>query len=229
MYAVAMGYVEAALVIYLREMLFGNALQLFPLRALDPHLAIIEITREAMTIIMLAAVAYLAGKNRFDRVMYFIYSFAIWDIFYYVVLKAAVGWPPSIFTFDVLFLIPVMWVGPVITPVMIALLLAFTSAVLVKIHSKVPDLRIKPGNISVFAAGCIVVLYSFTSQVFHILYLSGSKGLEDYTPKTFDWLIFWIGYITMCAAVFKTLSESFHKMRSGVPGTPGQEPEEVIR
>lgn len=221
LYAVAMGYVEAALVIYLREMLFGNAMQLFPLRTLDPHLAIIEITREGMTIVMLAAVAFLAGRNRFDRIMYFIYAFAVWDIFYYVFLKMAVGWPSSIFTFDVLFLIPVMWVGPVVTPVLIALLLAAASAILVNIHSKLPGLRIKSVNITVFVAGCAVVLYSFTARVFHILYMSGPKGLESYTPKTFNWLLFWIGYLTMCAAVFKILSESFHKMRSGGPGTPG--------
>lgn len=223
-YSIAMGYVEAALVIYLREMLFGNPQQLFPLRTLDPRLALIEIIREGATIVMLAMVAFLAGKDKFERSMYFIYSFAIWDLFYYVVLKLAVGWPTSFLTFDVLFLIPVMWVGPVLTPVLIAALLAVASAILIRIHGKLPGLRINGWNIAVFVAGCMVVLYSFTAGVFHILFISGPKGLEYYTPRTFNWLFFWIGYLIMCAAVFKTLSDSFHKMRSESPGVPGQEP-----
>ncbi len=226
-YSIAMGYVEAAVVIYLREMLFANAQQLFPLRTLDPKYAIVEIVREGMTIVMLAMVAVLAGKNKFDRSMYFIYAFAIWDIFYYVVLKAAVGWPPSFTTFDVLFLIPVMWVGPVIAPLLIAGLLAFASAALLSLHGRLPDLRMRKLDILIFVIGCAVVLYSFTAGVFHILYISGPKGLENYTPKTYDWLLFSVGYLTMSAAVFRILSDSSHKMRSGIPGTTGEEPNEV--
>ena len=222
LYSIAMGYVEAAVVIYLREMLFANPMQLFPLRTLDPRLAMVEIIREAMTIVMLAMVAILAGKNKFDRSMYFIYAFAMWDIFYYVFLRVAVGWPPSFTTFDVLFLIPVMWVGPVIAPLLIAALLAFASVALVAIHRRVPDIRIGGLNVAIFVIGCAVVLYSFTAGVFHILYVSGPKGLESYTPKTFDWLLFFIGYLTMCAAVFRTLTDSFHKMRSATPGTMGE-------
>lgn len=227
LYSIAMGYVEAAVVIYLREMLFANPQQLFPLRTLDPRLAMVEIVREAMTIIMLAMVAILAGKNKFDRSMYFIYAFAMWDIFYYVFLRAAVGWPPSFTTFDVLFLIPVMWVGPVIAPVLIAALLAFASAALIAIHRRVADIHIGRLNVVIFVVGCAVVLYSFTAGVFHILYVSGPKGLESYTPKTFDWLLFFIGYLTMCAAVFRTLTDSFHKMRSANPRTTGGEPYKV--
>ncbi len=228
-YSIAMGYVEAAVVIYLREMLFANPEQLFPLRTLDPQLAMVEIVREAMTIIMLAMVAMLAGKKKFDRIMYFIYAFAIWDIFYYVFLRAAVGWPPSFTTFDVLFLIPVMWVGPVIAPVLIAALLAFASAALIVLHRRVPDIRIRGVDIAIFVIGCTVVLYSFTAGVFHILFTSGPKGLESYTPKTYDWLLFFIGYLTMCAAVFRTLTDSFHKMRSASPDTAGEGPYKVNR
>ncbi len=226
-YSIAMGYVEAAVVIYLREMLFANPRQLFPLRALDPQLAMVEIVREAMTIIMLAMVAILAGKKKFDRSMYFIYAFAVWDIFYYVFLRAAVGWPPSFTTFDVLFLIPVMWVGPVIAPLMIAALLAFASASLIVLHGRVPDISIRGVDIVIFVVGCVLALYSFTAGVFHILNVSGPKGLESYTPKTYDWMLFFIGYLSICAAVFRTLTDSFHKLRSASPNTTGDRPYKV--
>lgn len=228
-YSIAMGYVEAALVVYLREMIFGNPEQLFPLRFMDPRLAVIETVREFATLVMLGTVAALAGKNRFDRVMYFIYAFAIWDLFYYVALEIAVGWPPSFLTFDVLFLIPVIWVGPVLAPILIATLLAVASAVLVKIHEHVPELSIKGSSISIFVAGCVIDLYSFTAPIFHILFTSGPKGLESYSPKTFDWVLFSIGYLIMCAAVFKTITDSFHKMRSEKPRTAGEGPDEVVQ
>ncbi len=220
-YSVAMGYVEAALVVYLREMIFGNGQQLFPLRFMDPRLAVIETVREFATLVMLAAVAVLAGKNRFDRIMYFIYAFAIWDLFYYVALKIAVGWPASLFTFDVLFLIPVIWVGPVLAPVLIALLLAIGSAALINAHEKAPGLKIKGGNVLAFVVGCVIDLYSFTAPIFHILFTIGPKGLENYTPRTFDWVLFGIGYLIMCAAVFKTIADSIHKMRSEEPRVSG--------
>lgn len=220
-YSIAMGYVEAALVVYLREMIFQNTQQMFPLRFVDPRLAMIETVREFATLVMLAAVATLAGKNRFDRIMYFIYAFAIWDLFYYVGLKLAVGWPPSFFTFDVLFLLPVVWVGPVLAPVLIAAVLAIGSAVVINVHEKVPGLKIKVLNISVFAVGSVIDLYSFTGPIFNILFTSGPKGLESYTPRTFDWVLFGIGYLIMCAAVFKTISDSFHKMRSEEPRVSG--------
>lgn len=216
-----MGYVEAALVVYLREMIFGNAQQLFPLRFIDPRLAVIETVREFATLVMLAAVATLAGKNRFDRIMYFVYAFAVWDLFYYVALKIAVGWPASFFTFDVLFLIPVIWIGPVLAPVLIALLLAIGSGSLINVHEKVPRLKIRSMNILVFATGCIIDLYSFTAPIFNILLMRGPKGLESYTPQTFDWVLFGIGYLVMCAAVFRTISDSFHKMKSEEPRVSG--------
>ena len=61
---------------------------------------------------MLLAVAYIAGGNGPQRFGYFLLSFGIWDVFYYVFLKVLIGWPESLLTWDVLFLIPLTWVGP---------------------------------------------------------------------------------------------------------------------
>jgi hypothetical protein len=220
-YSIAMGYLEAALVIYIREMIFGNATQVFPLTLMEPRIAILEIVREAATILMLAMVGFLAGKERLEKWLMFIFAFAVWDIVYYIVLKIAVGWPASLLTFDVLFLIPVVWVGPVLAPLLIAALLGAASAGLLYIRNKAPGLRLKRGWIWIFGAGCAAILYSFTENIFHILVIDGPKGLENYTPKAFNWLLFFAGYLTMFASVLKTMKDSYQEMRSANPEPKG--------
>ncbi len=92
-FSIAMGYLESAVVIYLRENVFGNSMQVFPIRFIEPQLGGIEFVREAATIIMLLSVGYLAGRNRFQHSLFFVYAFAVWDIFYYIFLKLFTGWP----------------------------------------------------------------------------------------------------------------------------------------
>ena len=124
-FAIAMGYLEAIVVAYLRALYYPNGFN-FPLANLvQSEILLIEWVREFATIVMLVTVAMLAGKKFFERSAYFIFAFAVWDIFYYVFLKVILDWPASLFTWDVLFLIPWPWVGPVITPVLCSLLMIF--------------------------------------------------------------------------------------------------------
>ena len=81
-----------------------------------------EVMREAATIVMLLAVAYLAYERLVLKAVTFVWIFAIWDLFYYVFLKLLIGWPPSLTTNDVLFLIPRAWVAPVWVPVLVSML-----------------------------------------------------------------------------------------------------------
>ncbi len=116
-FAVAMAFVETAVVVYLRALFypegFYGTLATIPLFYYGT-----EVFREAGTIIMLAAVAILAARRGWwERVAYFLFCFGVWDIFYYVWLFALLGWPPSLMTSDVLFLIPIPWVAPVVAPV----------------------------------------------------------------------------------------------------------------
>lgn len=229
LYSVAMGYLEGALVIYIREMIFGNPIQVFPLRLLQPQLGAMEVGREIATVIMLATVGYLAGRERTERWLFFVYAFAVWDLVYYLTLKSLVGWPPSLLTPDVLFLIPVIWIGPVIAPIMIALLLGGTSMMLLRLGTIGAAVQFRPINIWLFIAGCIPVLYSFTGKIFYILIYRGPKGLENYVPQGFTWLPFFIGYIMMSFAALRALTESYHKMRSQPPDPTGADKKEVIR
>ena len=84
-FAVAMGFLEGIVVIYLRELYYPQGFD-FPLKLMPPELVSIEWIREITTLIMLAAVGIIAGKNNLQRLMYFLFAFGVWDIFYYVAL-----------------------------------------------------------------------------------------------------------------------------------------------
>jgi len=138
-FGIAFGFVEAVVVLYLRAaggLLPGFSATLsqaassspdldsqLRLAAQMPHsLMAIEPLREAATIIMLAAVAVLIGRTRRERWAAFLWVFALWDIMYYVGLRLTIGWPESLTTNDVLFLVPVAWISQVWYPVLVSTL-----------------------------------------------------------------------------------------------------------
>lgn len=94
----------------------------------------LELWREASTIIMLATLAWATGVKLRDRLAYFFLAFASWDIFYYIFLGFLTDRPGSLFDHDIFFLIPVAWIGPVITPVAISIFLIILSIFL--LHGK---------------------------------------------------------------------------------------------
>jgi len=106
LFAVAMGMLESSVVIYLRELYYPAGFK-FPLHATSYTVAVTELFRELSTLIMLLGIGMLAGKNKHERFAWFIYSFAIWDIFYYVFLYLLINWPVTLFDWDVLFLLPI--------------------------------------------------------------------------------------------------------------------------
>ena len=140
-FGVAFGYVEAAVVFYLRRLLDYHAdysvvdrhvyLDLGFIAFVTPDRPVLgtdavtsaEIGREAATIVMLVAVAYLAARSPARRLAAFLVAFAAWDLAYYAFLRVLTGWPASLTDIDVYFLIPVTWVGPVITPLAICTLM----------------------------------------------------------------------------------------------------------
>ena len=118
-FGIAMAHFEGVVVVYLRKALGmldsesnKESIEKFPRRYL-----IIEMTREAATIIMLVVIAYLVGNTWPQRGIFFLWTFAFWDLFYYVSLYILIKWPPSLKTIDVLFLIPKPWIAPVWFPV----------------------------------------------------------------------------------------------------------------
>ncbi len=144
-FGMAFGFVEAAVVVYLRAAVgllpgYGGSLadvarlsanifqQAQTLDELPRSLLAVELAREGATMIMLVSVALLAVKTTRERCAIFLWTFAIWDISYYLGLWATVRWPPSLLTTDVLFLIPVPWFAQVWFPILVSAL--FMGAIL---------------------------------------------------------------------------------------------------
>ena len=82
----------------------------------------VELVREACTIVLLAAAGVMASRRLAGRWGAFLVGFGVWDLMYYVTLWIVIGWPDSLATWDILFLIPVPWVAPVWAPVIVATL-----------------------------------------------------------------------------------------------------------
>ncbi|GIV21472.1 MAG: hypothetical protein KatS3mg023_3223 [Armatimonadota bacterium] len=146
LFAIAMGYVEAAVVVYLRALYYPDGfpvpvkLGAVPIRftripefenRMPRRILRTEIGREAATIVMLFSLALLAGHNPMQMLGVFLLAFGVWDIFYYLFLKVLIRWPESLKTLDVLFLIPVPWIAPVWLPVSVSTLMIVAGVSLV--------------------------------------------------------------------------------------------------
>lgn len=157
---VALGYFEAAVVIYLRELVYPSGFS-FPLVVLAEELLITELCREAASLVLIVAIAALAGGRFRDRLAYFLILFGTWDIFYYVWLKITIGWPGSLVDWDVLFLIPLPWIAPVIAPLLIAGLMVVIGVMVLVASARQHEFS-KPRLTAVLALlGTVPILYSF--------------------------------------------------------------------
>jgi hypothetical protein len=164
LYALAMALVEAAVVVYLRA-LYPVDGPLAALHAVIPHrLLVIEAYREAATILMLFAVAVLAGRGAWQRFLFFSLAFGIWDILYYGWLWVFLRWPPSPLTWDVLFLIPVPWIAPVLAPVIVSVCLVAGSLWLLSRQSRETGAAHGLPRLAwaLAGAGAALILLSFT-------------------------------------------------------------------
>ena len=127
-FALAMGYLEASVVVYLRQLLYPDGFT-FPIKQIGADHAFVELGREAATVLMLLAVAFIAERTKRGRLICFMLMFGIWDIAYYLWLLVTISWPASLLTWDILFLIPVIWTGPVLAPVLVSVLMIVTGLI----------------------------------------------------------------------------------------------------
>jgi hypothetical protein len=215
-FAVAMGFMESSVVIYLRSIYYPEGFA-FPLKLIDPHIAFTEIIREVGTILMLISVAIFTGRNRTEKLGNFIYTFAVWDIFYYIFLKIILDWPASLFTWDVLFLIPTTWVGPVLAPIILSLVMIVFSISISIASNKYPKPEITKLNWTLLIVGSLIIIISFTLDYSLFLFkefsvrelFSGDMNLElieyatRYTPRRFFWLVYIFGTFSILVAIFR--------------------------
>ncbi len=213
-YALAMAFLESSVVVYLRELYYPDGFD-FPLRAIDPDLAVTEIIREAATLIMLFSVAMLASRRRGEAVAWFIYAFAIWDIFYYVFLWLILGWPSSLLTWDLLFLIPLAWTGPVLAPVINSLTMIMMALPVIYFSRHGLRVNFKVHEWLLIVAGCLFTLAAYMMD--YTIFLSGKFSLgeifsltnsrevmayaETYVPVSFNWYLFAAGEMLFLAMI----------------------------
>lgn len=197
-YAIAMALLEAAVVAYLRTLIGRiDPYQPSPL-PVPQHLMKIELAREAATLAMLGAVAWLAGRERRARLGYFLVAFGVWDVFYYAFLVPMTGWPRSPLDWDVLFLIPLPWWGPVLAPVSIAALMIAGGTLVTQFprEGRAPW----PGRWALAAgtAGVALALYAFMADALRAPNWS-AQALGRVLPAKFDWPLFALALALMCA------------------------------
>ncbi len=224
LFGVSFGYVEAAVVVYMRAV-FGPVreqvlsgieyTELFPLIVSTQTLpdgpkyalyAKTELGRELATLIMLATVGLALGGSFRRWLAGFMISFGVWDIFYYVFLKLILDWPESLWTWDLLFLLPLPWVGPVITPVIVSLAMITAGVILLWREARGRPIEFYWYHWAAIYGGGATIIVAFCWDYRHIL--AGGQ------PEYFNWPLFLLGQ-GVGAAGF--LSAAW--WTSGVPGS----------
>ncbi len=200
-YAACMGWFEAALVIYLRLHFYPEGFS-FPVRTIPGEILWIELVREVATILMLIAVGYLAGRTPLERFGYFMLVFGVWDIVYYLGLLAGEGWPSSLLTWDLLFLLPLPWIGPVLAPVLVSLSLIGACVVIVIQEDRRRPLQ--PARLFwLFEILCgLIIIFSFIIDFPH--------ALTEGEPARFRWEIFLPGWLAGIGLFLRTWLKAEH-------------------
>jgi len=191
LFALAMAWVESAVVFYIRSLvnrILPYQPQPLPVSA---DLAFAEIIREAATLVMLATIGWLAGTTWRSRIGFALLAFGVWDIAYYIWLVPMTGWPTSLADWDVLFLIPLPWWGPVWAPTSIAALMIAYGTVITAHDS--PQRPLVPSRISAMAAatGVVIALYVFMADSLRVVLAGGGVAqLRAMLPHSFNWPLF---------------------------------------
>ena len=206
-YAIAMALLESAVVVYMRRLYYpDNPLNIFPMRFLDAYDSVVELSREVATVIMLLTVALLAEQTSRTRCFAaFIFMFGVWDVFYYAWLKVFIGWPTRWLEWDVLFLIPVVWLGPWICPALISLLFIAWGYWTLRSNEKI---AFSLSSFSLFALGAALGLVTFFQPALGVLGKGEVADLSQYVPGAFWWWLFVPSIVLMGCGLGMTLRAS---------------------
>jgi hypothetical protein len=216
-YSIAMGFLEAIIVVYLRDIYYPSGFK-FPLMIIPDSTIRVEILREFCTLVMLVSIAVIAGKNKLGMFSYFLFSFAVWDLAYYLGLKLILNWPSSFFTWDILFLIPIPWIGPVLAPIISSIFMIILSLLFLFIQRRHEKAKVKFAEWVLIYSGAVIIFVSFiwnyaeiiisNNLLKNIFSLKQSSFIEiskQYIPGYFHWDIFLLGIFSICIAIFLLL------------------------
>jgi hypothetical protein len=198
-YAIAMAYLEAAVVVYLQVALGSQVGAIFPLRPASAagSFVAIEAGREAATLVMIAAVGMLAGRTGLERLAWSAVVFGAWDIGYYAWLHVFAGWPPAFDTFDLLFLLPVPWAGPIWSPVAVSTALVGVGLAAAWAERAGRPPAVRRGHWLAGLAGGLLVIISYT--------LDAPRLIAGEMPGQYPWPVFAAGMLLALAAAAHAL------------------------
>lgn len=218
LFGVSFAFVEAAVVIYLRglyEPLHGALYPDAPADALFPILQpeqleaagpqyvrwmLTELVREAATLVMLAAIALAMARNARQWFAAFMIAFGVWDIFFYVFLHVLIGWPASVWEWDLLFLLPVPWVGPVVAPVLVAISMLFAGVAILKGEAAGRPMVFASASWAAMLSGGVLVVVAFCWDYRNIM----NGGV----PQVFNWPLLLVGESVGLAAFLHAAKKS---------------------
>ncbi|GBD89889.1 hypothetical protein BMS3Abin04_00602 [bacterium BMS3Abin04] len=220
-FAIAMGFLESIVVVYLRELYYPNGF-FFPLKLIPTHTYSIEIIREISTIVMLISIGFIAGKNRIQKFAFFLFVFGVWDIAYYLGLKLFLNWPASFLTWDLLFLIPIPWVGPVLAPVICSVGMILISLLFIRLNDNGATVKFELKELLIMTIGILIIfatyIHDYSVMIIKGGYLSGFFSLFEnqqfrelsaqYVPEFYNWYLFFIGVILISVSVLMIYNSS---------------------
>jgi hypothetical protein len=212
LFSIAMAALESAVVVYLRVLYYPEEFTV-AFRVIDPAILYVELIREIATLIMLFSVGYLSGSTFKERLAYFLLSFAVWDIFYYVWLKTFIDWPASVLDWDILFLIPWTWLGPVLAPVICSVTMIVFAVVLLSREGTTFSKTVW----SFLLAGIVIILFTFMKDYGSLIIMNGFfadyanlmnnaefiRMASAYIPTSYNWYLFVVGECLIGAAIYK--------------------------
>ena len=203
-FAVGMAWVESASVYYLRAMV--DRIEPYQPNPLPIHgiLGPVEVVREAATLVMLLTVGMIAGRSWRRGLGYSAVAFGVWDILYYVFLRIICGWPKSLFDWDILFLLPLPWWGPVLAPVCIASLMVVWGTLATQWSDVIPATSLAARTRRTLWGlnwfGLALALYVFMADSIRTL-PQGLDATRNVLPGPFNWLMFSVALMLMAAPV----------------------------
>ena len=122
-------------------------------------------------------------------------------------------WPSSLLDWDILFLLPLPWWGPVLAPILIAVLLILGGLMITQSEEQGP-VRIPARSTLVALGGALLALYVFMEQAWAAL-PGGIEAIRAVLPTSFNWPLFIVAILLMAVPGV----EIFFQVRQ-VPGKP---------
>ena len=205
-FSIAMGLLEAIVVVYLRMLYYPQGF-LFPLQLMNSSVFGVEFLREIATLVMLFSISFLTGKNFTTRLANFLFTFAVWDIFYYIWLKLLLHWPASLLDWDILFLVPITWVGPVLSPVIASLVMLWIAGLILYFENRGIQVHFKLAEWAMIILGALIIFFSYIRDYAQLIiqggYLDHLSSLASdahfqaevlqYVPQHYQWGWFLVG------------------------------------